>query len=227
MQNLYFLTTIVKSDDANKFVKFFRKHETVCEYTQFGRGAARSEILDMLGIERSKKAILLSVVTHNKLYEILPALSSEMNIDYPDAGIALAVPLAAVISKDTLNYFSGGKQNDEMIKYEKREELNMEMIIAICNKGYADDVMDAAREGGATGGTIVSAKGTAAEHEKNFFGMIIADEKEIIYIVSSREKRNDIMKSVTEKVGPGTKAHAVLFSLPVSATAGFKLLNKD
>ena len=50
----------------------------------------------------------------------------------------------------------------------------MEMIIAICNKGYADEVMDAARKGGATGGTVVNAKGTASEHEKKFYGMFIA-----------------------------------------------------
>ena len=103
----------------------------------------------------------------------------------------------------------------------------MEMIIAICNKGYADEVMDAARKGGATGGTVVNAKGTASEHEKKFYGMFIADEKEMLYIVSPREKRSNIMKSITQIVGPGTQAHAIAFSLPVAETAGFKLSSEE
>ena len=227
MQDLFLLITITKNDDSNEFLEFFRKHQSACEYTQFGRGTARSEILDMLGIERSKKAVHLSVVTHNKLYELLPALETEMKIDYPDRGIALAVPLAAVISRDTLNYLSNGKQNDEMIPHEKRKDNNMEMIIAICNKGYADDVMDAARKGGATGGTVIQAKGTASENEKKFYGIMIADEKEMLYIVSPRENRNAIMKAVTEAVGPETKAHTIVFSLPVAETAGFKLASEE
>ena len=227
MQDLFILITITKSDDANVFLDFFRKHESVCEYTQLGRGAARSEILDMIGIERSKKAVIMSVVTHNKLYELLPAMEAEMKIDYPDRGIALAVPLACVISRTTLEYLSGGKQNDPMIPHERRKENDMEMIIAICNKGYADEVMDAARKGGATGGTVVNAKGTASEHEKKFYGMFIADEKEMLYIVSPREKRSNIMKSITQIVGPGTQAHAIAFSLPVAETAGFKLSSEE
>lgn len=226
MQDLFVLITIIKSDDSNAFLEFFRKHESVCEYTQLGRGAAHSEMLDMLGIEKSKKAVLMSVVTHNKLYELLPALETEMKIDFPDRGVALAVPLASVISRVTLEYLSGGKQNDEMVPHERRKENNMEMIIAICNKGYADEVMDAARKGGATGGTIIHAKGTASEHEKKFYGMFIADEKEILYIVSPQEKRTNIMKAITESTGPSTEAHAIAFSLPVTETAGFKLVNE-
>lgn len=228
MQDLYMLMTITRSDDSNEFISFFRKHDTACEYTQYGIGTARPDVLDLLGLERSKKAIHVSVVTHNKLYELLPALVNEMKLDYPDRGIALSVPLAAVISRSTLSYLSGGRQDDEMtVINDGKEKPEMELIIAICNRGYADEVMEAAREGGARGGTIVNAKGTAAENERKFYGMQIAEEKEMLYIVSSGKKRNDIMKAVTEKAGPATRAHAITFSLPVSDVAGFKLIENE
>ena len=55
----------------------------------------------------------------------------------------------------------------------------MELIITICIKGNSDNIMKLAREAGATGGTVIKAKGTASGSDM-FFGMAISDEKEII-----------------------------------------------
>ena len=96
-----------------------------------------------------------------------------------------------------------------------------ELIVAIYEKGYTDLVMNAAREAGAGGGTTINAKGTGAGAEK-FFGLTLAVEKEIVFIVSSVEKKKDIMKAIMQKAGVDSKAHALVFSLPVSTTAGFR-----
>ena len=96
-----------------------------------------------------------------------------------------------------------------------------ELIVAIYEKGYTDLVMDAAREAGARGGTTIRAKGTGAGAEK-FFGISLAEEKEIVFIVSNGEKKKEIMKAIMQKAGVDTKAHALVFSLPVSETAGFR-----
>ena len=99
----------------------------------------------------------------------------------------------------------------------------MELIIAICNKGHTEDVMTCARAAGAGGGTVLHAKGTAgSEYAEKFFGLSLVDEKEIIYIVSKKETRNAIMQAITDGAGPGTKAHTLVFSLPVTETAGFR-----
>ena len=81
--------------------------------------------------------------------------------------------------------------------------------------------MDAAREAGAAGGTTINAKGTGAGAEK-FFGLSLAVEKEMVFIVASVDKKKDIMKAIMQKAGVDTKAHALVFSLPVSDTAGFR-----
>ena len=98
----------------------------------------------------------------------------------------------------------------------------MELIIAICIKGNSDKIMDAAREAGARGGTIVKAKGTASSSDM-FFGMAISDEKEILYIVSNKDEKSNIMKAIASYTNDhGT--HPIVFSLPVTETAGFRLL---
>ena len=100
-----------------------------------------------------------------------------------------------------------------------------ELIVAIYEKGYTDMVMDAAREAGAAGGTTINAKGTGAGAEK-FFGLSLAEEKEMVFIVTRAEEKRAIMEGVTEKAGLNTPARAVSFSLPVSETAGLRFFEK-
>ena len=100
-------------------------------------------------------------------------------------------------------------------------QSTQELIVAIYEKGYTDMVMDAAREAGAAGGTTIRAKGTGAGAQK-FFGLSLAEEKEMVLIVSSNSNKKDIMKAIMQNAGMDSKAHALVFCLPVTDTAGFR-----
>ena len=151
-----------------------------------------------------------------------------MHIDLPDRGVAMAVPLASIGGAHTLEYLIG-KQIDQ-----EKETENMhsdhELIVAIYERGFTDMVMDAARSAGAGGGTTVRARGTGAKAAEKFFGISLAEEKEMVFIVSDVNKKKDIMRAIMQDAGINTKAHALVFSLPVSETAGFRFadtVNKD
>ena len=98
-----------------------------------------------------------------------------------------------------------------------------EMIYAIVNAGFADAVMEAAREYGARGGTVIHGKGTGAGSGSRFYNISIADEKEVIMIVSPAEDKSAIMRAIAENAGPDTPAGAIVFSLPAAEVAGFGL----
>mgnify|MGYP002800887118 FL=1 len=83
--------------------------------------------------------------------------------------------------------------------------------------------MDAAREAGAGGGTVVHARGTGMEKAEKFLGVTLAEEKEMTFIVTRSEKKNEIMKAIMEKAGMESKAKSILFSLPVTETAGLRI----
>lgn len=100
------------------------------------------------------------------------------------------------------------------------KNLPLILIVAAANEGRTDTVMNAAR---AAGVTVIHGKGTASEEAAHFFNISIASEKEMIFIVSKKEQKTQIMRSVLEKAGPGTEAGAVLFSLPVTSVEGFGL----
>ena len=134
--------------------------------------------------------------------------------------------MASVGGKKALMYFTDGQN------YVKGEESTLkgteyELLMVIANQGYSDVIMDAARGENARGGTVIHAKGTGAQHAEKFLGVTLADEKEILLIVAKKEDKNAIMKAIMEKAGLDSKARAIVFSLPVTDTAGMRLLEDD
>ena len=97
---------------------------------------------------------------------------------------------------------------------------NHEVIFAIVNSGYAEEVMDVARENGARGGTILNARGVAGEEAAAFFGITLHAEKEILMIVVEKNIRDDILNAIYKQMGMAKKAQGIAFSLPVSDVAG-------
>ena len=95
-----------------------------------------------------------------------------------------------------------------------------EVIFAIVNSGYAEEVMDVARENGARGGTILNARGVAGEEAAAFFGITLHAEKEILMIVTEKTLRDGILNAIYKQMGMAKKAQGIAFSLPVSDVAG-------
>ena len=98
-------------------------------------------------------------------------------------------------------------------------ESAYEMIIAVANQGYIEPIMEAARSAGAGGGTAIHAKGTGMEGMGKFFGVSLAAEKEMIFIVTERGQKQAIMRAIMEKAGMESKARTFLFS-PFAAGRG-------
>ena len=69
------------------------------------------------------------------------------------------------------------------------KETKHELIIAIANYGYNTQVMRAAEEGGATGGTVFHGKGVGMKRAEQFLGVSLVSEKEIILIVTKTEQK--------------------------------------
>lgn len=222
MQNIYLFLTIIKKSDEQEFVNFFLRKNVCPVYSSLCRGSTTSETLALLGLEHSEKVLMQSLVSTSKMYELKNALTYEMKIDLPDRGIALAIPLTSIASKRALDHILADQGTAPEIHVTTERKIEMELIVTICIKGNSNAIMQLAKEAGATGGTITKAKGTASEADK-FFGVTLSDEKEILYIVAKKETKADIMKAIasyTNDVG----THPLVFSLPVTETAGFRLL---
>lgn len=225
MRDLYFFVTITRRGDSAEFLDFFARRGIAGTYSTLCRGTARQKTLDLLGLEQTEKAAHFAMIPREKLPGILKGLSRELYIDMPDRGIALAIPVQSLGGRMAMAYFMGDQEC--ISKEEKEMEPRYELIVAIAEKGYTDMVMDAARAAGATGGTILHTKGTGSNNAEQFFGVSISDEKEMVWIVAPTESKKAIMKSIMQQSGMHTKARALVFSLPVTHTAGFQWLEED
>ena len=97
---------------------------------------------------------------------------------------------------------------------------NHEVILAIVDSGYAEDVMDIAREQGVRGGTILNARGVAGQEAAAFFGITLHSEKEILMMVVEKSIRDNVLNAIYKQMGMAKKAKGIAFSLPVSDVAG-------
>lgn len=223
MSKLNLMTTIVNRNQARKYLHLYEEEGLQIMLVTLGDGTASGAVLDYLGLEATEKAVIFSVLTDENFYKTKKSLQKKLQIDAPGGGIAFIVPFSSIGGKKALQFFTVGQD------FQKEEESALkdttyELVIVIANQGYIEMVMDAARGAGAYGGTVIHAKGTGMEQAEKFMGVSLAAEKEMIFIVAKKEQKNDIMKAVMEQAGLDTKAKSIVFSLPVTDTAGLRLL---
>ena len=99
-------------------------------------------------------------------------------------------------------------------------EITHDLIVAAVNQGYSDELMITARNAGALGGTIMNVRGQTREEAVKCLGVSIRDEKEMIFILTSREKKVCIMRAISEAHGINSKAQGIIYSLPVDTIMG-------
>lgn len=223
MSELYMMVTITNRNLTRKFTAFYQEMGVDVSVITVGTGTAASEILDYFGLEGAEKSVLFHVVTGEKWKEIKHGLQRKMQIDIPGIGIAFLIPLSSIGGKKTLNYLTDGQ---EFVKGEESalKDTKYELLVVIANQGYTELIMDAAREVHATGGTVIHARGTGAEKAEKFLGVTLVPEKEIVFIVVRKDQKNAIMRAIMDKAGLESKARSIIFSLPVTDTAGMRLM---
>lgn len=222
MSELCWMVTITDRQNIEKFSALYRDHQIAVTLITVGHGTAASEMLDYFGLEASEKAIIFSVVTRDVWKKVKAGLQARLNIDVPGTGIAFIVPLSSIGGNKVLQFLT---ENQDFVKGEETalKDTKYELLVVIANQGYTEQIMDAARAAGAGGGTVIHAKGTGMERAEHFLGVSLASEKEIVFIVVRHESKNEIMRAVMTEAGTQSKAGALVFSLPVTSTAGLRL----
>ena len=97
-------------------------------------------------------------------------------------------------------------------KYEAR--------FCIVNAGYSELVMDAAKEVGARGGTVIHARGTANKEAEQYFKITIQPEKDIVMILVPLSIKDAVLHAIYKSAGLKTEGQGIAFSLPVNNVVG-------
>ncbi|GHV93838.1 hypothetical protein AGMMS50293_01580 [Spirochaetia bacterium] len=214
----------------------FEEEKVRFYFTSKGRGTASSDVLDLLGIGANDKAVVLCMEQAVLVPVLLKEVQKKLGFHNPGAGIAFTVPLSG-INTPMLRVFKQSIHKNEKIAAEfdsiaaagdspaneggvMAGEFTHDLIISVINQGYSDEFMNTARAAGASGGTVLNGRGQGHDGAVKFFGISVQDEKEVIIMLTSREKKTAIMRAVCETHGLNSKAQGIVFSLPVDNVMG-------
>lgn len=219
MSNIYLVIAITGRELEAEFDGCIHRIGASVVFTSLGHGTVQPGILELMGLEKTEKSVLFAVCDCQSAHRALRALTEQIGLNSPGRGIAITVPISS-IDRQLASHLTGG------IPLTRQEESSMnlpyELIVAIVDKGASDLVMDAARIAGASGGTVIHAKGTEAGRARKFFGISLASEKEMVFIVVPSKDKSPIMRSIVKDAGAESEAHTILFSMPVSEAAGLR-----
>lgn len=220
MNRLVLFVGIVGREEGERCVSILSAQGAGIVLISAGHGTASNDMLSILGLDQSEKDVIFAVLRPRMTQIIMQKLIYRMNI------VAFTVPVASVVSALTFKeYFSDN--HPEQSEGDVVVNTQYSAIVVILNRGYLDPVMEVARKAGATGGTLIHAKGASTRAKEKFFGVSFAEEKEMIFIVADNLSRAAIMKAIVNEAGIQTKAKAMVFALPVHEIAGFTGLSSD
>lgn len=98
--------------------------------------------------------------------------------------------------------------------------LDIKCIVAIVERGKADKIVDAAKKSGASGATIFYGRGTGESEVKKFLKVNIEASKEVILILSEKDKLRDIMTAMVVAGKLKEPGMGIIFTLPIDNLIG-------
>ena len=215
-----YVLSIINPEDADTLQDILEGMNVSFCVTMLAHGTATKSMMNLLGIESKERRVVAAVMRAEDTHRLIQEQKRRMSMGAPGHGIMVAIPIKSVGGGRTLAYLNNG----EIPKNAPNMVFSHELIMVVANEGHINDVMDAAREAGASGGTILHGKGANAHKAQEFFQMSFAAEKEVLLIVSKAEQKAAIMQSILKKSsGTENGAGAIVFSLPVSEVGGFSL----
>ena len=108
IKKLKLLFTVVDRPKAEFYLDVLSQHEVNCQMTMAGRGTARSELIDLLGLN-IQKAVILSVVREDRVEGIIKMLEQKFATIRGGKGVAFAVPLSSVIGVNNYQFLSNNR----------------------------------------------------------------------------------------------------------------------
>lgn len=221
MDKLSLLCLIINEEHETQNIKILNKYKANFKTVIHGIGTASNSILEYFGLNEIHKTLILSILPNTNSKYILSELNNKTKINEPGKGIAFTIPVSS-----SVKYIEDFYKNKEMEDI-NMEYANQELIVTIANEGYAENIMNAAKSVGATGGTTIYGRGLETDKIIKFLGISIEPEKDIVLILAQKDKKNDIMNKIVEKCGLTTLGAGICFSLPVSHVVGLNKISEN
>jgi nitrogen regulatory protein PII len=103
------------------------------------------------------------------------------------------------------------------------EIMDFKLIIAFINDEKTDDMIDAAKEAGATGATVISnARGEGvSKNNKTFFGLNLETQSDIVLLLVEKHLSREILETINQVAGfDSNEGSGIAFQIDVEDAVG-------
>lgn len=112
VKKLKILITIIDRSKALFYVDLLEQYEVNVQMVMYGKGTANSEMLDLLGLSESNKAVIISCIREDKVKDALDTLNEKFHKVKNGKGIAYTIPMDSIIGVSMYQLLS----NDRTLK---------------------------------------------------------------------------------------------------------------
>ena len=200
------LICIVPHGKSERITLAARKAGATGGTVLMGRGTAKNQILEMLGLGDTRKDLIYMLLDDELYAAVRAAVLQEAAKEKSGFGIVFTIDVEKFLKNSSINI----QKEDSMA------EATHTLISIIVNDGFADDALAAARKAGAGGGTIINARGTGREDDAKFFGITIVPEKEMLLILAEKSKADAILDAVRSLPCLQTKGTGITYCIDVN-----------
>lgn len=211
------LISVVRRGRGERVVELVRDAGASGSTIVFGAGTSQNTFWRMLCLGDVDKEIIFTAAPDAVMPRIKEALRMAPDLCVKTPGVGI------VINLETFFHFGSKDASQASLGYDSASvssEVNMtrkierSLLFIVVNAGLAEDLIDVARDAGATGGTVLKARGTAREKDNSFFGITIVPEKEILLILVLKEQEEKIIRAIREAEFLDQPGVGVMFSMP-------------
>ena len=181
-----------------------------------GRGTAQNKWLRILGLDDVEKELLYALLPSSLVRPVMEALRTDPALSRT-RGIMFTIDVIETFRHHVSSPAVLSQTQEDLMSDNSPEQSGYELLSIIVNNGNADQVMDAARNAGATGGTVIHARGTARPDDATFFGITIVPEKELVMILSPKDKSDRIMESIKAEFSSAEPGSGIAFRTAVES----------
>lgn len=208
-ERIILLISVVRRGRGDRVVELARGAGAAGSTVLIGKGTAENRIMAMLGLGDTDKELVFTIAPASLMTRIIETLRAAPDLCKNIPGIGLTIDVTTFLRSGTGQIPARERLEENAMAFEHK------LVCVIANAGYAYEIMAAARAAGASGGTILKARGTGSEADGSFFGITIVPEKDMLLILCKNADAGKIMTAVSNcdfLKEPGT---GIVFAMPV------------
>ena len=204
---------IVNFGQGSKIRKSARQRGFSGGTITLGRGTVNNRFIDFIGLSDIRKELVYLIADRDTAYRALDEMDREFEFGKPNHGIVFTTTIKSLLGSTPV---ACRNENAER----SADRTMYDIITTITEKGRAEQVIDAATAAGAKGGTIINARGSGIHETMRVFAMEIEPEKEIVLILSERERTQAIADSIRDSLKIDEPGNGIIYIQEANRTYG-------